>query len=173
MRRITVFGLALALVACSRVLRWTATGPGPTTVAAAWTSTLEAANDLAGRGSYTAADSTLTSFAAAFPGTQNAREVAFWRALYRLDPRNRNARRADALASLDSYVRSDSVGWYKTEAQILRLLARGEGWTDAPPVTARDTVAARDETVQQLRAQVARLTDELDRIKRRLAAPQR
>lgn len=148
------------------------------TAAAAWATTLRNAERFANAGRYDAADSALVSFAEAYRGTQFARETAFWRALYRLDPRNRASRKSEALAALDAYVRDNSVWWYQAEAEVLRQVARGRPTpepTFAPGDTSRvavaAAVAAKDREIQQLRGRIAELNQELDRIKARLAAP--
>src|SRR3546814_6504539 len=65
-----------------------------------------------------------SAFAEAYRGTQFARETAFWRALYRLDPRNRPSRRSEALAALDAYVRDDSVWRSEEHTSELQSLMR-------------------------------------------------
>ena len=170
----------LLLAVCTPVLascgaRWgRMPASDPATAAAAWATTLRTADRFANAGQYGAADSALAAFAEAYRGTQFARETAFWRALYRLDPRNRVSRKSEALAALDAYVRDDSVWWYQAEAEILRQVVRGRPVAEptfAPGDTSRVAVAAKDREIQQLRARVAELNQELDRIKARLAAP--
>lgn len=149
-------------------------GADPPSAAAAWATTLRDAERMAAGGQYGAADSALASFAEAYRGTQFARETAFWRALYRIDPRNRTSRKTEALAALDAYVRDESVWWYEAEAEVLRQVARGRPLpepTFAPGDTSAVAVAAKDREIQQLRARIAELSQELDRIKARLASP--
>jgi hypothetical protein len=162
-----------ALAACAS--RWNPmVRDEPASPATAWATTLRNAEQLVAAGRYAAADSALASFAAAYPGTQFARETAFWRALYRLDPRNRTSRKSEALAALDAYVLDESVWWYDVEAEVLRQVARGRPIAE-PTFAAGDTsgvaVAAKDREIQQLRARIAELSQELDRIKARLATP--
>lgn len=169
----------LLLAACAPVLaacgpRWGRMLRPDPSAATAWVTTLRNAERFANAGQYDAADSALASFAEAYQGTQFARETAFWRALYRLDPRNRTSRKSEALAALDAYVRDDSVWWYKAEAEVLRQVARGRALpepTFAPGDTSAVAVAAKDREIQQLRARIAELSQELDRIKARLASP--
>jgi hypothetical protein len=143
-----------------------------------WHATLWQADALAASGRHIAADSLLAEFAARHAGTQPAREIQFWRTLYRLDAQNENGRRSEALAALDSYLQADTVWWYRNEARVLRRLAATPAATPAAP---DDTAATldlgamtpedKDREIRQLREHVARLNDELERIRRRLAAP--
>lgn len=174
MRRLLLLAVcAPVLAACGP--RWgRVIGADPPSAATAWETTLRDAERFANAGQYGAADSALASFAEAYRGTQFARETAFWRALYRLDPRNRTSRKSEALAALDAYVQDNSVWWYQAEAEVLRHVARGRPTpepTFAPGDTSAVAVAAKDREIQQLRARVAELSQELDRIKARLAAP--
>jgi hypothetical protein len=154
----------------------------------AWTQLMRTTDELAEAGRFGAADSALVAFALAHPGRQEAHEVAFWRAVYRLDPRNPLRHPEAGLQLLDLYLQSDSVHWYRTEARLMRDLAAPTvtAYTPAPPpppgttpATARipvrteaAAIAERDAEIQQLRERVTRLNEELERIRRRLAAPQ-
>jgi hypothetical protein len=174
MRRIFLLAICASMLsACSSRLG-RMMGADPPSAANAWVRTLRNAEHLATAGQYGAADSTLAAFAEAYRGTQFARETAFWRALYRLDPRNRTSRKPEALAALDAYVQDESVWWYEAEAEVLRQVARARPVpepTFAPGDTSAVAVAAKDREIQQLRARIAELSQELDRIKARLAAP--
>ena len=89
-------------------------------------------------------------------------------------------------AMLDVYLQSDSVHWYRAEARVLRQLAglpapATVASVPAGPPTVRTTVpitraadatiTEKDVEIQQLRERVARLNEELERIKRRLSTP--
>ena len=142
--------------------------------AGSWTAALRTADSLATAGMHAAADSVLADFAGRHPGTQASRETAFWRAFYRLDPQNPEGRRTEALAALDSYVQADSVWWYRAEARMLRQLAAIPAAPNGAAATrdpAELTAAEKDREIRALRERVARLNDELERIRRRLAAP--
>jgi hypothetical protein len=153
-------------------------------VSAQWMALLSTTSQLAEAGRFDAADSALHSFAATWPGTREAEETAFWRALYRIDPRNPAPQPGAAVQLLDQYLLSDSVYWYRAEARVLRQLAviqaggppatvAVEPGATIPPIRPRadQTAAEKDLEIQQLRERVARLNEELERIRRRLSSP--
>jgi hypothetical protein len=143
---------------------------------------LSTAGQLAEAGRFEAVDSTLTAYAEARRGTQEAHEVGFWRALYKLDPRNPSPQPVTAMQLLDDYMLSGSVHWYRPEARVVRELAFVQAGA-AQPVTAQPvqaspgtgprptTNAEKDIEIQQLRERNARLEAELERIRRRLSTP--
>lgn len=140
-------------------------------------------------GNYWAADRVLDEFVRTHPDTREAREIAFWKAAYMVDPANDRGSLGGGIAALDAYLAADSAGWYRNEAIVLRrtaALAQGGsgsaaiGAAPAPGTT--DTVVvvsrSRDEEIASLREQLAKskeelakLSAELDRIKKRLANP--
>ena len=147
-------------------------------------------------GNYHAADRLLAEFARLHPNTRQARESAFWRAAYQIDPANNMGSLETGVAALDAYLANEPEGWYRNEASILRRtalaaqgLASGASRAWAPPP---DTVVivtqsresppppqrSRDEEIAELRSQLARsktelaqANAELERIKKRLANP--
>jgi hypothetical protein len=149
-------------------------------------------------GNYWAADRLLDEFVRTHPDTREAREIAFWKAAYMVDPANDRGSLAGGIAALDAYL-SDSAGWYKNEAIVLRrtaLVAQrvsptavgGSSGTSTTasgstsPTGTTDTVVvvsrSRDEEIASLREQLAKskeelakVSDELERIKKRLANP--
>jgi hypothetical protein len=143
-------------------------------------------------GNYFAAGRILDEFARTHAGTQEANEIAFWKAAYLVDPANAQGSLATGIAALDAYLATDSTGWYRNEAIVLRrTAAAAQGVanqtstsvvTDTTKQVVRDTVVvgskSRDEQIAALRDQLARSKDELakvsaelDRIKKRLANP--
>ncbi|MGI8618630.1 MAG: hypothetical protein ACR2L6_06010 [Gemmatimonadaceae bacterium] len=140
---------------------------------------LNTADYLANAGRHAAVDSTLQAFAQRHPDTRAAEEVLFWRALYKLDPRSSAGTRAEGRVLMDSYVASSTTSWYRGQANVLRLLAReitdGEQSPGDSTIVPGDTsvagIVARDRVIRVQRAEIARLNAELERIKRRLAAP--
>jgi hypothetical protein len=141
-------------------------------------------------GNYWAADRVLDEFVRTHPDTREAREIAFWKAAYQVDPANNLGSLSGGIAALDSYLAADSAGWYRNEAIVLRrtaAVAMGATGTTTPtaaPSTADaiDTVVVvrqtRDEDLASLREQLAKskeelakLSAELERIKKRLANP--
>lgn len=142
-------------------------------------------------GNYWAADRVLDEFVRTHPDTREAREIAFWKAAYMIDPANERGSLGGGIAALDGYLAADSSGWYRNEAIVLRrtaAVAQGgagsmPGTTpSAPPSGTTDTVVvvsrSRDEEIASLREQLAKskeelakLSAELERIKKRLANP--
>ena len=174
-RKIGWLGLTLALGACATLSRPAPESPSPET----WGALLNTTDLLANAGRHAAADSALRAFAERHPGTRAAEEVLFWRALYKMDPRSSAATRAEGRALMEEYAASSKTSWYRGQANVLRHLAREIA--DAEQSTADSTIvpgdttagglAARDRVIRSQRAEIARLNAELERIKRRLAAP--
>jgi hypothetical protein len=141
-------------------------------------------------GNYWAADKVLDEFVRTHPDTREAREIAFWKAAYVLDPANERGSLSTGIAALDAYLAADSTAWYRNEATVLRRTAAVAQGVSRP---ARDTTVAqspagtdtvvvvsrtRDEEIAALKDQLAKSKDELakvkeelDRIKKRLANP--
>lgn len=123
-----------------------------------------------------AADRGLAEFAQRFPGSAEASEVTYWRALLRLDPGNAAAVR-ESITMLDSYIASAPAGTHRTEAGVLRRLAlaleqRNAAIAAIPPApTVRPEDKARDEELARLRDELSKANAELERIRRRLARP--
>ena len=145
-------------------------------------------------GNYHAADRLLAEFTRIHPDSREARETAFWRGAYLVDPANTLGSLEGGISTLDGYLASEPEGWYRNEAEILRrtaAAARGlatgasRGW--APDTVVIVTQVAdstppprrsRDEEIAELRSQLARSKTELaqaqaelERIKKRLANP--
>lgn len=121
------------------------------------------------------ADRALSEFATRFPGSPEAAEVPYWRAVYKLDPAS-GAPMSDALALLDHYLTNAPSGLHRVEAATLRRLATAAD-TRVPAAQPAATVPkpedrALEEEVQRLRDELARANAELTRIRRRLARPQ-
>ncbi len=80
---------------------------------------------------------------------------------------------------MDSYASSPEASWYRAQANVLRHLAGEIAAAEQPVadsiIVANDAsprgIAARDQVIRNQRAEIARLNAELERIKRRLAAP--
>ena len=144
-------------------------------------------------GNYFAADKILDEFLRTHPGTPEAREIAFWKAVYLIDPANDRGSLSAGIAALDAYLADNSAGLYRDQATVLRrtgAVAAGLANASATTATAdsvtatavKDTVVvvskSRDEQIASLKDQLARSKDELakvnaelDRIKKRLANP--
>ena len=186
LRLVAVF---LALSACAELHQ------GSTTSGSDWQKTLFYARQNVDAGNYFAADHVLAEYVRTHPESREAREIAFWRAAYLVDPANPRGSLPDGIAALDGYL-ADSTGWYRPEAIVLRrtaAAAQGVAGLNrsgtapvvvsiSPPDTTKDTVVvvskSRDEEIASLRKQLseskdelAKLSAELDRIKKRLANP--
>ena len=138
-----------------------------------WPAAYLAAQTAADHGAYGDADKALADFAAAHPGSPEATESGYWRAVYKLDPANKDASTRDAMAGLDKYLAAPN-GAHRGEATTLRhiatqLLSLDRALTQKPDEAA--TAASRDEEVKKLKDELQATKDELERIKRRLAAP--
>jgi hypothetical protein len=191
MRTFKLVGLFLAIAACAEL------PPQNATRTSDWQTTLSYARQDVDAGNYFAADHVLDEYARTHPDTREAREIAFWRAAYLVDPANPRGSLGNGITALDAYL-SDSTGWYRHEAIVLRrTAAAAQGATHAgllttagsplivsiaPPDTSKDTVVvvskSRDEEIALLRRQLseskdelAKVSAELERIKKRLANP--
>ncbi|HVS60779.1 MAG TPA: hypothetical protein VHE82_08840, partial [Gemmatimonadaceae bacterium] len=155
-----------------------------------WDRTLDYARRDVDAGNYFAADRLIDEYVRVHPDSREAKEIAFWKALYTLDPANERGSLAGGIAALDQYLASgDSTAWYRNEALVLRRTAAvAQGVTvgaGTPSVTApsgtpaKDTATVvtktRDEEIASLKDQLAKSKDELakvsaelDRIKKRL-----
>lgn len=149
-------------------------------------------------GNYWAAERVLDEFVRTHPATREAREIAFWKAAYMVDPANAHGSLPGGIAALDAYIAADSAGWYRNEAIVLRRTAivaqgasTGATGTRGTSTTASGSTAAtgatdtvvvvsrsRDEEIAALREQLAKskeelakVSAELERIKKRLANP--
>ena len=142
---------------------------------------------------YDDAEQMLAEFAQRYPNTREATETLYWRALYRLDPNNRDVSIPAALTSLDGYLRGDGVA-HRLEGEALQRIGRNletlgravgaianvSTSTPAPVTPAQNAASsersttelkARDAEIQRLKDELAKANDELERIKRRLTAP--
>jgi hypothetical protein len=123
-----------------------------------------------------AADRALSEFAQRFPGTPEAAEVPYWRALIKLDP-NSSAAIRESLSMLDSYLASAPTGAHRFEAGLVRRLGlaieqRNAAIAAIPPApTVRPEDKAHEEELQRLRDELAAANAELARIRRRVARP--
>jgi hypothetical protein len=88
-----------------------------------WPRTLNQAQNQAITGKFAAADSTLAEFASEYPGSLEALEITYWRALFALDPTNQHASAATATASLGAYLADTRPRAHVAEAMTLRRVA--------------------------------------------------
>jgi hypothetical protein len=167
--------LLLGASACLPTHQQTA-GEAIPTAASEWPRTYAQAMIDAREARTAAAEQALTGFAQRFPGSPEASEVPYWRAVLKLDPNN-PASSHDALALLDAYLADAPSGLHRAEATTLRRLeaaleARTAALAAQPTApSARPEDKARDEELVRLRDELAKANAELTRIKRRLARP--
>jgi hypothetical protein len=155
-----------------------------------WPATLATAEARVSEGRYSAADSVLARFAARYPGSPEAFESTYWRALISMDPKNSDASIGTAASYLDAYL----VGLYprkhRQEAFALRAIAGqiDEGRSALALAQSRDAnphlgavridvpkpmpdPAAAEAEIKRLKDELAKANAELERIRRRLAQP--
>ena len=167
----------------------------------AWASTLSAAQSFVAAKEFDSADSTLSSFAAMYPGTPPALETLYYRALFKMDPSNPHVSLTAAMASLDGYLADQRPRQHAVDAATLRrvagqldglnrlassAIAQAKDATNtakdakAQAADARDAAAkaagetqapTADAEVKRLKDELAKANAELDRIRKRLATP--
>ena len=146
--------------------------PAPTR---SWPRTLEDVKVAAATGQYDEADKRLASFALAYPNTPEAMESVFWRALFRLDPSNPAASAKEAGETFDAYLASPAPRSHEFDARVLRRTAAQLELRSKATTVARTEGETRDkdrdEELQRTKDELAKTVAELERIKRRLAAP--
>ncbi|GAC1685784.1 MAG: hypothetical protein NVS9B3_04110 [Gemmatimonadaceae bacterium] len=142
-----------------------------------WPETRAASLAAAEGGRFADADRSLRDVATRFPATMEARESLFWRATYKLDPTNKDASPRDAVALVDAYLSGPPPPdpEHRARALLLRRIAERHAQLEQRGAAARSatTVAepAKEEEIRQLRDQLQKSQEEMERIKRRLAAP--
>ena len=173
-------GLALALLltgsGCFPVRPIPSDDPPTPTAASEWPAAHSQAMNEARESRLAAAEKALLDFAQRFPGSAEAAEVPYWRALLRLDPAN-SASLRESLTMLDSYLTNTPSGVHRTEATTLRRMGlaleqRNAALAAIPPaVVPRPDDKAREEEMQKLRDELAAANAELDRVRRRVSRP--
>jgi hypothetical protein len=166
-----------------------------------WPSTLTEAHRLAVTQSPIAADSFLARFSADYPGTDEAIQASYWRAVFRLDPAYGPNGARDALPLLDLFLSTNPPRERRTEAELLKRLAESvdalnqlvasastkamtstavAADANARAADARNdvrTVVADVQTLEaenkRLKTELAKANEELDRIRKRLAEIQK
>jgi hypothetical protein len=152
-----------------------------------WPTTLAQAQAAANGHRHQEAERILADFARRYSDSDEAVETAYWRALLRLDPTNREASPQAAVALFDTYLKSDGPLQHRTEAELLRhaaarLDALSAGAASlasssaSPPTSSASSdrtadLKAKDAEIQRLKDELAKANDELERIKKRLATP--
>jgi hypothetical protein len=138
-----------------------------------WSGAYASAQNAVVRGDYALADRILADFAREFPNSSEGIESGYWRAVFKLDPANSTASTREAVSGLDAYLARSRNGLHRGEATTLRRLAQQLLALDRALVARESPApeASRDEEVRKLREELQATKDELERIKRRLAAP--
>ncbi len=141
-----------------------------------WPETIARAHAAVESGRFATADSLLAEFEARHPGSGEANETVFWRAVFRLDPANPDASPSRAVTELTTYLARPGRHAHLAEARALRRaatladsLASAPGRRAATPADAAAT--DKDAEIARLREELKRATEELERIKRRLSTP--
>ena len=129
-------------------------------------------------GDYSGADRILADYSLKTKGSDDGAEVAFFRALYMVDPNNKNASMAEGVRALDIYLNTSKVKRYRIEAVVLKRTAQAvlalRAAQQSPRLAGRDTVFVnREDEIATLKDQLAKANAELERIKKRLASPER
>lgn len=170
---------ALVLVSsCTRGPAWFQRAPSAS-------SAITRARELASGGRFDDADRLLAQHIAQPPTTAGTAEAHYWRGVINLDPANESGKLDVALASLEAYLASGGKLEHLPEAAALRRLARNaqqlarvesalqQARADRP--RAEPDAKTRDEEalkeIQRLKDELAKANAELERIKKRLAAP--
>lgn len=89
-----------------------------------WPTTLQAAKDAARAGRYAEADSVLAGFGSRHAGSYQAREAAYWRALFLVDPLNPQSSSDAAFRALNQYFADGSTVEAYDEATVLRRVVQ-------------------------------------------------
>jgi hypothetical protein len=124
------------------------------------------------------ADAILARFVETHPGSPEAREAAYLRAILHLESATSQADRDEGKRNLDAYLADTAVTAHMSEARILRHLLSAvdsaSRATDSTTVAARQATAAREEAlrkeIQTLKEELDKTNEELTRIKRRLGS---
>lgn len=147
-----------------------------------WATAYDDAQQAVIGGRYDAADSILAQYIDAHPGTPEASDALFWRALFSLDPGNRSASTATAIAELDRYLDGPpTLPHWREAATLRRVAAQLETSTRLAAAAAQTQTSAsrvvtvddhaKDDELNRLRTELAKANEELDRIKKRLVKP--
>lgn len=185
MRRPTSLAAAL-LAVCTAGACYARAGVDP--MPADWEETFGAASMAAHEHRYAAADSLLAAYMSVRWGSREAREAAYWRAVYLLDPENPEGSARNALPLLELYLADTTVVRHSQAARALWALATRQDSLRLALLQASsrpDTVVARfppprapspreeelEREVARLKQQLEETAAELERLKRRLVRP--
>jgi hypothetical protein len=196
LRPCAVLAFAVAGTGCAALSARTTASPER-----AWPDVLTSAQQNVSSGRFETADSVFADFATRYPGTKEAVETTYWRALLRMDPNNPRQSLTSAMASLDGYLADARPRKHVAEAATIRrvagqldglnkLAANALAQAKDATVTAKDAKAqaadaaaaaaaatkaadapTADAEIKRLKDELAKANAELDRIRKRLAQP--
>ncbi len=159
----------------------------PDPVALAWTTTYDDARVAIAASRYVHAESVLTIFRERYVAAPQSADALYWRAIARVGLVTTSGGVRSVLADLDSYRASGASDHLAEVTAIGRGLAQLDSARAVPVVVgersaitasrmvliSRDSLRARDDDLARYRADATAARAELDRIRRRLAAPGR
>ena len=174
-QRSSLYLLATAVIVAACTGKKPQTAPAPVD---GFATVLAAAEKRVEAGDYSGADRILSDYSLKAKGHEDASEVAFFRALYMVDPNNRNASMAEGVRAIDIYLSTSTIKRYRIEALVLKRTAQAvlalRAAQQTPRLAGRDTVFVnREDEIAALKDQLAKANAELERIKKRLANPSR
>lgn len=149
----------------------------PPALEAKWAATLSGVKADVASARYTAADSSISAFLEAHPGTPQSAEGLFWRAVLKLDPANSTGSAREALVAVDAYLAGGTALPNFELAQVLRRTASSLESAQRPlpepvrPVVARPDSSERArsaEEILRLKTELEKVQAELERIKKRI-----
>ncbi len=148
--------------------------PAPS-VTSQWVATQSAVNALVIDNRSAAAESSLTQFARDFPHTPEGDRARWWRTLMRTDPRVTGGDAALAIAQIDSLLADSLAIEVRAEAVLMKRNITAIDSVRRAEVRRRvqSTQLATDrlDELKVVRDSMAKLTSEIERLRRRLRAP--
>jgi hypothetical protein len=174
-QRSTLYLIAIAIFTSACAGKHAGKAPEPVDP---FMSTVVAAERRVEAGDYAGADRILADYSLKAKDSEDGVEIAFFRALYMVDPNNRTASMAEGVRALDIYLSTSKAKRYRVEAIVLKRTAQAvlalRTSQQTPRLAGRDTVfVSREEEIAALKEQLAKANAELERIKKRLADPRR
>ncbi len=183
MREFWLVPLACLSLACAQ-------RPSPPLLAPTvdWITAFSEAQSAAEDRKFGEADAVLAAFIKRRKGTPEAREAAYWRAVYLLDPKNRASNPREAALYLDEYLADPPPPANVSQARALRGMAAAVDSLDEAVRAARQLSTREagepskpapdngreeelEKEIERLKEQLDKANAELDRIKKRLTAP--
>ncbi len=149
----------------------------PPALQAKWAATLSDVKADVASARYSAADSSISAFIDAHPGTPQSAEALFWRAVLKLDPANSTGSAREAMVAVDAYLAGGTSLPNFEMAQVLRRTASALESAQRPlPAPVRPVVSVPDSTeraraaeeILRLKTELEKVQIELDRIKKRI-----